>query len=46
MYDEDILFDSRMEAFKITNQKKRYVDMSITQDDKDEIYNIRSQISE
>lgn len=37
MYDEDILFDSRMEAFKVTNQKKHYIDMSITQEDRAEI---------
>jgi len=37
MYDQDIIFDSCMEAFKIINQKKRYVDMHITAEDRLEI---------
>lgn len=41
MYDEDILFDSCMEAFKVTNQKKHYIDMTITEDDRAEIDSIR-----
>lgn len=40
-HDEDILFDSRMEAFKVSNQKKRYVDMQITEEDVKEIEEIR-----
>jgi DNA replicative helicase MCM subunit Mcm2 (Cdc46/Mcm family) len=34
-YDQDIIFDSFMEAFKVTNQKKRYVDMDITEEDRE-----------
>lgn len=41
-YEQDLLFDICLEAFKVSSQKKKYTDMDISEEDKEEIRKIRS----
>jgi len=41
-HEQDLLFDICLEAFKVSSQKKKYTDMDISEEDKEEIRKIRS----
>lgn len=45
MHEQDLVFDVCIEAFKIESQKKKYVDMQITEEDKAEINKLRRENS-